>query len=905
VTPPTVSILAQLLWQSPGMLPVAAAVAAVAVAAVLWLYPPQVHSLKRPWRWTMPALRVLALAALAVCLLRPAALRTRTVEEHGAVVVLLDRSASMGVVDAGRTPAERVALAAGLGALPAGVRDERARTARARADELARLADEARRARRELDYAALAGRNVATATERLAAVTARLKAAALPLAAVAPLAGVAEQVAKLAPAPDDAAVAALAAALAAARDALAAEQVRADDALYHANGPVRRACDDAASLSRAALAATALARPDGVLARLPPGTPVFGYTFDAGLQPLQAVAELAEPHARAATTTTTAPSSLPVVPAGDATDIAAALRGVYDRFHGRPIQAVLLCTDGRQVTRSERDSVEAPSAAVPVVPGGAPVFAIDVAGPVRKDVSITRVNVPANAFPGEPLVVRADVRGRGLKGQAVDVRLEAAWAEAPQVQRVMFGRDDETATVSFPAGAVEGRVYRAAVEVPPIDGEATAANNRVQRYVKVVSDKLAVTALSGAPTWDFRYLRNALARTPWVTLGTAGGAPPAPERILQQSVVILSDVRATDLSAAQREALLDLVTQRGGSVLLLAGDPDVLRGYEADPALAGLLPYRSGLEASWRVWPGDQPAFRPVPAGGTEASPLAGTWGGGPRESLERWLQLPALFRYLALPELKPGTRVLLSERDSGAPILTETPSGAGRVLFLAVNETWRWRRGAGERDHDRFWLQLLRHAAGESYAAEAGGLALDVDPVATPAGRGVTVRARARGPDGGARRASDLRLRVTRDGGGTLVADVPLRAIDAGAAGRYEAVVRDLPGPGTYEVRLTDAAAPDRSVAVPLHVDPGLADDAELADVSGAPDVLRRLAEASGGAYLPVERLGDLAGYLSDVRGRQSETIEYPLWDSPYLFAFVLACLGGEWALRKRFGLA
>ena len=43
----------------------------------------------------------------------------------------------------------------------------------------------------------------------------------------------------------------------------------------------------------------------------------------------------------------------------------------------------------------------------------------------------------------------------------------------------------------------------------------------------------------------------------------------------------------------------------------------------------------------------------------------------------------------------------------------------------------------------------------------------------------------------------------------------------------------------------------------------------------------------------------------LADVREKNARPIEYSLWDSPYLFCFVLGCLGTEWALRKRFGLA
>ena len=100
-------------------------------------------------------------------------------------------------------------------------------------------------------------------------------------------------------------------------------------------------------------------------------------------------------------------------------------------------------------------------------------------------------------------------------------------------------------------------------------------------------------------------------------------------------------------------------------------------------------------------------------------------------------------------------------------------------------------------------------------------------------------------------------------------------------------------------------------------------ADGATLRGVLLGPRTSRRgvviAHEGAGGLcnWLPygrrLARLGyrtlvfDLRGFVSSprTRQRQGRLAEYPLWDSPYLFVFVLACLSTEWALRKRFGLA
>src|SRR5262249_31579403 len=104
-------------------------------------------------------------------------LRPRTAAKQGVVVVLIDRSHSMSVIDRGRTPAELVSLAAGLGALPPGARPEAAAGLRARLDALRALADQLVRARNEAEYARVSGRSGAAAAARVNDALLRLRTA--------------------------------------------------------------------------------------------------------------------------------------------------------------------------------------------------------------------------------------------------------------------------------------------------------------------------------------------------------------------------------------------------------------------------------------------------------------------------------------------------------------------------------------------------------------------------------------------------------------------------------------------------------------------------------------------------------------------------------------------------------
>src|SRR5438876_541612 len=153
-------MLAALIWQSPQFSTIATALVAVIVAAVAWAYSPQLRAAPPRWGWLLPGLRIVALIALAVSVLKPVAARPRAAWEKGAVMFLVDESQSMGIADTGRSPAQLVALADGLGLLPSGARPDLTAGLRPQLELVRAAADRVARARSEADYARLSGRGV-------------------------------------------------------------------------------------------------------------------------------------------------------------------------------------------------------------------------------------------------------------------------------------------------------------------------------------------------------------------------------------------------------------------------------------------------------------------------------------------------------------------------------------------------------------------------------------------------------------------------------------------------------------------------------------------------------------------------------------------------------------------------
>jgi hypothetical protein len=888
--------------QSPQSIPLALAAAMLVVVAGVWMYRSQLGLLPQPWKWIVPGLRVAAMAVLALALVKPVVVRLRNPWEQGAVVLLVDRSRSMSVVDARRSMAQRIALADALGALPPGTRPIVSQDLRSRAQALPSMVDALAAARSELDYAQLSGRGTDAAEQRLRDATAGFIAAANSLKSDA---SVRNGTGRFMQACDD---------LTALFDSAAKRrgdwltqlrhgvesvvndsvefQSAADTELARINPQVRAAANQIGGMSRLAMVNRAIGDPRaGLLNNLPPQTPVLAFEAAPALAPI----------ATSDFTASTAAAD------GDSSDLSGAIAALRQKLAGQSVQAVVLYSDGRQVGGS---------AVAPAL--DQPLFTVGAAGVVRRDISLSGFELPTEMFAGETITARLEISGTGVHDLSADVRVVAhadaqggATQPADVVQTRHIAISEGKLSLQFPIHATAGGVLSVSASLEHFAPDVTAANVLAQRRVKVVVDKIAVAMIGGSAGWDYQYFRNALQRTSWIACHDeivrkdASPLRMTPRELLAQQVIVLDDVDPQALKPEQWNAIDQLAGERGGGVIVIAGDDVPPARMELQTQLAELLPWPKLHAPHWQTWQGELPGYRVLPAAGQSSEVLK--LSDDPDEDRRRWAQLPPLFRVLPLGSLKAGAHPLLIEEESSDPVLTETRVGVGRALFLGANETWRWRYKQGERDQDRFWLQLIREAAEPPYAfheatTEAGivaGRSMDVDSINPTPHQSVHVRARLLDPQG--RPIPDQQVFARVESKGKTLMIVPMRGIVAHLdTGRFTC---DLPplAAGHYDIRLIDGQTPTPLLAS-LDVAPDY--EAEMADVSGDEGNLRRLAEASGGAFLPLDQVGSLPQRLSEAREQHPRMMSYSLWDSPYLFLFVLSCLTAEWALRKQFGL-
>ena len=339
------------------------------------------------------------------------------------------------------------------------------------------------------------------------------------------------------------------------------------------------------------------------------------------------------------------------------------------------------------------------------------------------DLSLDKLIAPDVVFGGDTAVIRVALTSRGYTGRTVPVVVSLDGREVARKQVVLTGKV-QFAELTVPSGKRPG-IRTLTVAVPPLPGEAVAANNSARRVLRVVvAPPIKVLYVEAAPRWEYRYLRSVLLRDRAIdarfllTRGDPALAktsdrhlaafPKEPAGLFAFDLVILGDVPAGFFTRAQLAALSDLVLRHGGALLVLAGQQSGLASYVGTPIQA-LLPVKLKPEG----WDALGEAVHPVP---TEAGWATGILrlAATQKESNALWARVRPLGRVPALAGAKPGAAVLATLSDAARrtqpyPLIASHRCGAGKVLFVGTDRLWRLRYREGDKHHARVWRQAIQ----------------------------------------------------------------------------------------------------------------------------------------------------------------------------------------------------
>ena len=609
---------------------------------------------------------------------------------------------------------------------------------------------------------------------------------------------------------------------------------------------------------------------------------------------------------------------LPDRPTGDQTAIGAAIDDVLRREAGKLLLGVVLLSDGAQQAYAPRD-LPPQTAVARLKHLGDKLFTFPF-GQSRglgdaKDVAVKDLIVNPTVFVKNELAVTGQVRVDGYVNVDIPIRLLFETApgkmEVVAQQTIKATADGQLIPVRMSYVPQVPGEHKLTLEAVPQPGEMVATNNELSTFVNVLSGGLNVLYVEGTLRVEAKFLRRGLDSSPDVKVDyvrlDAGDPRSRPDHFADRfqpgkyDVYILGDVDATAFLGDELKRLARCVSQGAGLIMLGGFQTFGPGGYGATP-LEKVLPV--GMDRFERqqpggplrtdlLWPGPL-QMRPTALGRHHFTLML---AGNRAESDELWSKLPPLEAADKFHDLAPGALVL-ADAGPERPLLVAQNFGDGRVLAFAGDSTWRWWMEGYEPAFKRFWRQIVLWLAKKDQTQEGRVWVRLPERRFAPAQRvEFAVGATAPGGEPVADAAFKAEL-VAPDGTRRPLLLVRQEDQTLGS-------VNDTLSAGDYAIEVT-AEEKDKPLGSARARFLVIHQDLELDNASADARTLSSLAAMTGGQSLAPEQLPDLIRELTENTRKldvQQET-KKTFWDNWEFFLTVVALLGLQWYLRKRWGL-
>jgi hypothetical protein len=462
----------------------------------------------------------------------------------------------------------------------------------------------------------------------------------------------------------------------------------------------------------------------------------------------------------------------------------------------------------------------------------APVHGLITGTANERDRRVVLVTAPRFGIVGQSQTIVYRVDDQGVRGSPAQITVRRD-GEVLERRTVTPGN---TVNAQIPIPHAGPNIVE--IEAAPIEGELTTVNNRAVVSIDGVRDKLRVLLVSGEPHAGERTWRNLLKSDASVDLvhftilrppEKQDGTPinelsliAFPTRELFQQKI--KDFHLIIFDRYARQGVLPIIyfeniaryVREGGAVLVAAG-PD----YASPTSL-----WRTPLD---QILPAEPTGLT------TETAYRAALTGQGKRHPVTRGLEgadstPPKWSRWFRLVDTKTATGASVMEGPDSKPVLVLSREGDGRVGLLLSDHIWLWARGFEGGGPHLDLMRRLSHWLMKQPDLEEEALRLIV-----------------RGRD----------LLIERQTMADSVGDVTL-TLPSGAT-RTVTLSASEPGLWRGTVRATELGlwrATDGKLNALINVGP--ANPREFAEVTSTTEVLRPIANATGG---DVRRIADASG--------------------------------------------
>ncbi len=585
---------------------------------------------------------------------------------------------------------------------------------------------------------------------------------------------------------------------------------------------------------------------------------------------------------------------------GDSSNIGISIAQALRTATNTSLGALILVSDGAD----NSGTIDAASLSE-IVSYGVPIHTVGIGREsIPEDLELTRVQLPQTALPGTTLAAGISI----IHDQGGLTRVKVYNGdELISTEEIELNAEQNMTTAFIDIEVSEPGELDLRFTLDPISGESNLSNNSRAQVVDVPDGNYRILYIEGEPRWEYKFLQRALDEDPSVQLSTLlrvtpnkfyrqgiddpaqleDGFPMERAELFSYDALIIGSVELAEFTEDQQQMIHDFVSERGGSLMMLAGLNGLGLGGWGESVVSEVLPARLDIDSATFIR--EQAKVVPTPNG--LASPIL-QLSDSPAENLERWNELPNIADYQQLGSLRPAASTLLEIDIDGEtqPLLVTQPYGRGQSFILASGGTWRWQMSMPLEDmsHETFWRQLARGLVVNS--------PLPFELSTSVENEEIRVRAQVRDPDAEENQGLAVAAVVSSQYGGPAMTLELLPS--SSQPGVFEASFNPE-DTGLFSVeaisRVGDTPVSSTRSAIRYE------QNQEAFDIRQNRELLENLATATGGQYWQVEDWDELPEAISySTAGITEQDVRY-LWDAPIIFILLIFLKVAEWLLRRR----
>ena len=528
-----------------------------------------------------------------------------------------------------------------------------------------------------------------------------------------------------------------------------------------------------------------------------------------------------------------------------------------------------------------------------------PVFTVGIGDTTKhKDIELKSVLYNDYIYAQTPTSIQATILNNGFGNQNANISFYEN--DLLVERRSIKLSEDGVQNINFTYNPQNGGEKKLTIDVSNLKGEFTFANNKKIFYINVLSNKIKVLLISGAPSPDLSFIKNTLSEDKNISVNsiTQIGSNNYLEKNNREALIDSSQILfligfpTKETSNEFLNKIHDAIHNKSKPFFItLSGNIDFskLNQFQSE------LPFTA--DKSGAGFTEVQPNISP----GELSSPLIQNNAPNP---VDAWNNLPPVLQLNATYKSKPEDEIISTVKINNVPINTPLiitrRLGSKRSIAVLAKDIWKWKLQTADENLNLFDNFILNSVKLLNTSEKQKQVTIKTSKRNYSTGENIDFTGQVYDETFNPVSNAEINVKIS---GEKENYDLTL---SAAGNGLYEGSLQ-INKPGNYNFSGTATREGNK-----LGVDSGKFNvgevDIEMINPQMNYDFLSSLANETGGKFFNSSNYNQLFSLIKDLNKKASKektnVSEIKLWSNEWLMITAILLFALEWFFRKRAGM-